>query len=213
MEFQGHEYRSGSSAEPEHGDNPVRSSAARPSAANNSGKKKSNKLPETKWGRIGVAAFGLLIVALFVLVIITVGLSNKNSEASIVDNDRLQAVFLETGQVYFGKITSISDDYVDLQGIYYLQTASGSTDAKSTDNTNVSLVKLGCELHAPSDRMIITRDQITFWENLQTTGQVAKAVATFEKDNPNGQKCSDTPASNSTNVQGSTNTPATTAKQ
>jgi hypothetical protein len=60
-------------------------------------------------------------------------------------------------------------------------------------------VKLGCELHAPFDQMVINRDQVTFWENLQDDGQVAKAVATFKKENPNGQKCADT--SNSTGTQ------------
>lgn len=39
--------------------------------------------------------------------------------------------------------------------------------------------------------MVINRDQVTFWENLQTSGQVATAVATFEKQNPDGQKCAD----------------------
>jgi hypothetical protein len=212
MEFQGRGYQSDEASEA-----PVRTPASRPSAAQHS-KKNSGKLNNNKWARIGAGIFGLLLLALAVWAIIGIAFSANDNEADYVNNDQLQAVFLQTGQVYFGKISTINDKYIDLGGIYYLQTSSGTAaTAQSTDNTNVSLVKLGCELHAPKDQMIITRDQVTFWENLSDSGQVAKAVATFEKDNPNGQKCSDTAASSSsTNVQGSTNTPAptdTTKKQ
>jgi hypothetical protein len=207
MEFQGRDYQSGSSSEA-----PARTPASRPSAAQHSAKKKSERFTSNKWARLGTGLFGLLLLALVVWAIIGIAFSNKTNEASYVSGDKLQAVFLQTGQVYFGKIDKINDKYIDMSGIYYLQTSSSSsTSTTSSDNTNVSLVKLGCELHAPQDRMIITRDQVTFWENLQDSGQVAKAVATFEKDNPNGQKCSNSAASSSsTNVQGSTNTPAST---
>jgi hypothetical protein len=52
--------------------------------------------------------------------------------------------------------------------------------------------------------MVVNRDQVTFWENLQDSGQVAKAVNTFIKQNPTGQKCVDQSSSsnnNSNNVQ------------
>jgi len=45
-------------------------------------------------------------------------------------------------------------------------------------------------LHGPEDQMLINRDQITFWENLKSDGQVAKAVGDYVKANPNGQTCS-----------------------
>jgi hypothetical protein len=47
--------------------------------------------------------------------------------------------------------------------------------------------------------MVINSDQVTFWENLQDNGQVAKAVSSFEKQNPNGQKCADQSSSASSN--------------
>jgi hypothetical protein len=37
--------------------------------------------------------------------------------------------------------------------------------------------------------MLINREQVTFWENLKSDGQVAKAVAEWVKQNPNGQQC------------------------
>jgi hypothetical protein len=92
-------------------------------------------------------------------------------EVDYVDADRHQAVFLTNGQVYFGKVKTISKQYIDLRGIYYLN------------------VKLGCELHGPVDQMLVNRDQVTFWENLKDDGQVAKAIDQWVKENPNGQQC------------------------
>ena len=83
-------------------------------------------------------------------------------------------------------------------------------------------MKLGCEIHAPLDQMIINRTSVTFWENLSSSGQVSKAVATWDKQNPSGQKCSDqstagssaqtTPqnANNGTTSTGTSSTPGTT---
>ncbi len=151
--------------------------------------------PDTdKVTRIVTAAVAALVALLLVFVALTVYSSNKNGEEGFVDSSKLQAVFLNTGQVYFGKISSLNNKYFVVKDIYYLQTSSnGSTAAAS--NTSVSLVKLGCELHEPYDQMVINASQVTFWENLQDNGQVAKAVATFQKQNPSGQKCTDQSAS------------------
>jgi hypothetical protein len=145
-----------------------------------------------KWNRIGVvAAVAALVILLLAIIALAVG-GGVKSEQTYVKKDKLQAVFLNTGQVYFGNIKSANSKYFVLSNIYYLQTAnsSGST-ASTSSNSNVSLVKLGCELHEPFDQMVINRDQVTFWENLQDNGQVAKAVATFKQQNPQGQKCTD----------------------
>ncbi|HEY1063948.1 MAG TPA: hypothetical protein VGE30_01485 [Candidatus Saccharimonadales bacterium] len=191
------------------------SQPAQPAATNsqysggtNAGSKKTKAGKGRDWKRLGAGGLGLLLLALVVALIATVALSSKNKESSYIDKDRLQAVFLQTGQVYFGDIKALNNNFIELENIYYLQTSNGESTASAASNANVSLVKLGCELHAPFDRMVINREQVTFWENLQADGQVAKAVETFQKDNPNGQKCADqsaAPNSNS-NVQGTQNT-------
>jgi len=158
------------------------------------------------WGRIGVVAAVVAIVVLLIAVAVlaSTGDSSKN-EAKYVDSSKLQAVFLNTGQVYFGNITALNSKYAVLSNIYYLQTSNNGQSGSSTNaSPNVTLVKLGCELHEPFDRMVINRDQITFWENLHEGGQVAKAVATFKQQNPNGQKCADQSTSSSTNSASST---------
>jgi len=163
-----------------------------------------------KWARIGVVALvaAIALLLLFLIGWLIFGVSNTK-EDKYVDSNKLQAIFLSTGQVYFGNVTTMNDRYTVLTNIYYLQTSSSDSSKSSTSSNNVSLVKLGCELHAPYDQMVINRSQITFWENLQDNGQVATAVKTFQKDNPNGQKCSDQSSSSSTSstnaTQGATN--------
>lgn len=154
------------------------------------------------------AAVAILIIA---VTIILTGIGNNN-EKKLVNKSKLQAVFLNTGQVYFGNVTELNSKYFVLNNIYYLQ-ANNTNANNNNSQSNLTLIKLGCELHEPYDQMIINRAQVTFWENLQDNGQVAKAVSTWIKQNPNGQKCSDQSNSSpntSNNVQkanqnGSTN--------
>lgn len=165
-----------------------------------SGAPKKRSRDRNKWTRIftvtGVGLVTILLVALIAVIVLGPG----NSEKDYVDTNKLQAVFLNTGQVYFGNIKTLNANYFVLNNIYYLQQTNGNSGSSSNSaGSNVTLVKLGCELHEPYDQMVINSSQVTFWENLQDNGQVAKAVANFEKQNPNGLKCADQSSSSSTN--------------
>lgn len=164
---------------------------AQTTAAGNSGHNKKAKQDKNVVTRVATVVLGLAVLVLIGAALVAVLSGNVKPEKSYVDTTKLQAVFLNTGQVYFGSIKSMNSKYFVLSNIYYLQTAGSGNNSTSNTNSSVTLVKLGCELHEPFDQMIINRDQVTFWENLQDNGQVAKAVATFQKQNPNGQKCAD----------------------
>lgn len=169
-----------------------------PAGPATSSKKKHGR--SGKWGRLGVVVIVGAVVVLLVALVAFIGFSGNNSESNYVDENKLQAVFLNTGQVYFGNIKNLNNKYFVLTNIYYLQQTNGnssSSSASSSAGNNVTLVKLGCELHEPYDQMVINASQVTFWENLQDNGQVAKAVSTFQKDNPNGLKCTDQSSSSS----------------
>jgi hypothetical protein len=171
-----------------------------PAAQPKSEGKKGLKGPRGKWGKIASMAM-LVVVALLMLGVIGILVTSRDrSESSYIDSSKLQAVFLTNDQVYFGKISKLTGKTLVLNNVYYLQTQS--TTQKSNDNSNVSLVKLGCELHKPFDTMVINRAEVQFWENLQADGQVANAVKSFQDQNPNGQKCSTT-TNTGTGVQGS----------
>ena len=151
--------------------------------------------------------FGSTILVLALIVFLVIG--GPNRESKFVNTGEYQAVFLNNGQVYFGHIKDLNSKFLRVQNIYYLrQTQSPQPDQSTSNaNSNFSLVKLGCEIHGPSDEMVINRDQITFWENLKSDGQVAKAVDAFVKQNPTGQQCSQTTQNTTTPT-----TPSTTKK-
>lgn len=121
-----------------------------------------------------------IVVVLAVVLLGVVGWFAYNMFASPdgVKKDRYQAVFLSNGQVYFCKLSNVTANYVDCNDIYYLQVQqSVQPDAKATEqNPQVSLAKLGSELHGPDDQMKINRDQILFWENLKDDGKVVEAI-------------------------------------
>ena len=100
-----------------------------------------------------------------------------------------QAVFLTNGQVYFGKVSHVDSSYVKLTDIYYLQVQQTvqpkDNTAANASNQQVSLAKLGGELHGPEDVMFVSRQQVLFWENLKSDGKVAKAISDYKAS---GQK-------------------------
>ncbi len=104
-----------------------------------------------------------------------------------INKESHQAVFLKTGQVYFGKITKLTETQLTLENIYYLKAGSGAKPTTAAEVANptgdVSLVKLGGELHGPEDVMYIERKEVTFWENLKTDSKVSKAIKQFETQN------------------------------
>jgi hypothetical protein len=137
------------------------------------------------------------IALLFSVTIVLVGLlltillfKDSNKEEGFVDKNKYQAVFLNNGQVYFGHINELNKDYLGVSNIYYLKVSQQVQPGQQATQNDVSLVKLGCELHGPQDAMLVNRDQVTFWENLKDDGQVAKAIAEYVKANPNGPDCS-----------------------
>jgi hypothetical protein len=103
------------------------------------------------------------------------------ADAAVKDK-QYQAVFLTNGQVYFGKVTHTDSSYVKLTDIYYLQVQQQvqPKDQSQSQSPQVSLAKLGGELHGPEDIMYISRQQVLFWENLKNDGKVAKAIADYK---------------------------------
>jgi hypothetical protein len=104
---------------------------------------------------------------------------------SAVKAKQYQAVFLTNGQVYFGKVSKVDGSYVKVTDIYYLQVQQtvqpkDTSAAAAAANQQVSLAKLGGELHGPEDIMYVSRQQVLFWENLKADGKVAKAIADYK---------------------------------
>ena len=91
-----------------------------------------------------------------------------------------QAVFLANGQVYFGTVQSKTRNDIELTSIYYLQSQKTSTDTTDQTQSDLKLIKLGNELHGPTDEMLINRQQVLFVENLRDDSKVVKAIKEFK---------------------------------
>lgn len=164
------------------GTSPVGQENATPSIQSTGPVRKGTKVNESKMLKI------MTVVLLFAGTLVTVALivllvfGRSNTEASYIKKTEYQAVFLNGGQVYFGKIGKYSDKYLTLSDIFYLRVNSSNTAATTTSADNVSLAKLGNELHGPEDAMVINRSEVQFWENLKDSGQVVKAITAYKKD-------------------------------
>ncbi len=124
------------------------------------------------------------------LVVIFLGLIGymfyQSTMGANIDGGKYQAVFFTNGQVYFGKLQTLNGDYMKLTDIYYLQTkaaaSSDSVQAASTSTaTDVQLIKLGNEIHGPDDEMIISKQQILFFENLKKDSKVSASIDKYQK--------------------------------
>ena len=99
-----------------------------------------------------------------------------------------QAVFLNNNQVYFGKLSNENAQFPVLKDIYYLQVNQPIQPAQTVKgapvqaavNPDINLVKLGGELHGPSDEMRINRDQILLIEDLRADSNLVKAIEKYK---------------------------------
>lgn len=172
-----------------------------------------------KWAFVSLLFCGTILVVAVVMLLALGGGGKSSTQDKYLDKNQMQAVFLNGGQVYFGKIKNITDKYMTMSGIYYLRVNQQvQPNGNTASNQDISLVKLGCELHGPQDQMVINQDQVVFWENLKSDGQVAKAVQEYIKQNPNGQQCNtqstdNSSSSNSGNTTNNTTTNTSTTKK
>ena len=93
---------------------------------------------------------------------------DRYAKKDFIDHESYQAIFLTNDQIYFGKLKDISPDYLILYNVFY---------AKVNSDGAGQLVKLGeGEPHGPRGEMIINKDQVLFWENLNFDSPVVKAI-------------------------------------
>ncbi len=92
-----------------------------------------------------------------------------------IDSSGYQAVFIDNGQVYFGKLQE-GDDWYTLTDVFYLNTCAAGVDSKE----NLSLAKLGNEVHGPEDAMRINKEHVLFVEKMKSDSKVVQAIINFK---------------------------------
>lgn len=123
---------------------------------------------------------------LMAVLLVTLTLTKETLPKVAFDPQKYYAVFLTNGQVYFGHLTRVRAGYLAMSDIFYLQVKQPlqepKEEAKEKSKSELSLVKLGQELHGPEDTMIINRNQVLFFEPLKDDGKVVQAIKKYKKE-------------------------------
>jgi hypothetical protein len=88
-----------------------------------------------------------------------------------------RAVFLTNNQVYFGHFWDVPfAGTITLRNVYYLQFAEQSQQLNQPIQSPLKLVKLGDEIHGPTDEMVIPMSQVLFWETLRSDSAIVTTI-------------------------------------
>ena len=149
-----------------------------------------------KGGKKGLASLiiilAIVIIAVFIVVLGLRYLPGVVNPIAKVSSSQWQGVFLTNGQVYFGKVKSVSGKTLLLEEIYYLQvvekplqrTQEGGETAGQTQQ-ELTLIKLGNEIHGPTDAMTINRDHVLLTVKLKDDSRVVQAIKQYLEDQKN----------------------------
>ena len=189
----------------------TRPAGTEPASVGQSAGNRGSRMKESKVSRILVITMLFLVTAVGVSLLALLIFGGKSTEASYVKKDKYQAVFLNGGQVYFGKIGKYDTKFLTLSDIYYLRVNQQVQPGQTQASNDVSLAKLGNELHGPEDSMVINRTEVQFWENLKDDGQVVKAITAYKKDPSAANAATPSTQQSSGNQQQTNTTPTTPA--
>lgn len=142
-----------------------------------------NTIPPTLKGRVAnkrTRRFVSTLMAILLALLIAGLLWKAVSGVEKPQPDRYQAVFLDNGQVFFGKLKNTAGPYLKLEKSYYTQNQklpeNATEEQKAATSNNVSLVKFGKEVYGLDDTLMIRAEQVLFWQNLRTDSKVSKAM-------------------------------------
>lgn len=86
--------------------------------------------------------------------------------------DRYQAVFLEDGQVLFGRLREARDGYFELVDAFVIQEVPGEEDAPPTQE----LRSVRDALHEPDGNVLLRREHVVRIDNLAPDAEVAATM-------------------------------------
>ena len=127
--------------------------------------------------KLRAAGLGAATVLAALLVVGTAGCGTTSAKSTGVPtfDTQYQAVLLDTGLVYYGKISGLDTDYPTLRDVYYVQQ---STDPQTKAVNNV-LIRRGNEWHGPS-LTVLNSKHIVLVEPVGAGSKVAQLIAAEE---------------------------------
>lgn len=89
-----------------------------------------------------------------------------------LDSARHQAVILSNDKVYFGRLSSHSDDFYRLSDAFFLRETRESPEAEPVR----ALLPVNREIHAPENSMLIRKDEVVLVENLDKDSPILTEI-------------------------------------
>ena len=123
----------------------------------------------------------LLLGTIAVLVVASIGLLMLwfRASHSLKLDTTYQAVLLDNGQVYYGKVDRIGDEFSVLTDVYYIQ---NQVDPQTKEMKNI-LIRRGNEWHSPNRTYVATR-HVVMIEPVTPGSKVAELIAALKNKNP-----------------------------
>lgn len=119
---------------------------------------------------------GIIFLFLFVVFFVFLFLRLQMNDLQSRETD-YQAVFLDNGQVYFGKLVEKRGDFYRLKEVYYVQQGAANLQL----DMDFKILKLGNEVHGPEDFMDINQQHILFVEDMKSDSKVVQAILEYLK--------------------------------
>jgi hypothetical protein len=123
---------------------------------------------------------GVKVALIFILVSMFLGCTEKPKISLTTD---YQAIFLDNGQAFFGKLENAGSPYPILTDVFYIQRIVN----KNTNEVTNTLIKRGSEWHGP-DRMYINARHIVLIEPVSSGSRVATLIKEAKTQAPNAGK-------------------------
>jgi hypothetical protein len=119
--------------------------------------------------------FKILPYFLFLVctIILLQGCAKKSDQKINIDAE-YKAVFLDNGQVFFGKVEEAGPSYLVLKDVFYVQSHVIQQEKDKREVRNI-LIKRGNEWHSP-DRMYLTLNHIVFIEPVAPSSRVGDLI-------------------------------------
>lgn len=138
--------------------------------------------PETKpkSSKSFLSFLSLLLKTILVIVVVYGGVIGSKfliKKFSTQERQDYAAVFLANGQVYFGKIYKIESQEIIMNDVFYLQVNDGTN---GLNQSHFNLVKLGTEIHGPTDELFINKSQVVFYEYLRPDSKLVESIKNYK---------------------------------
>ena len=115
-----------------------------------------HKLEMPRGLRIVTMILLVTVTTLLVTIIVFFVMTGPRNEKSLVEG-KAQALWLDNGQVYFGKVSTVNSQYMVLSNAQYL--------------------RFDCTLEKERPEVVINRSNVVVWENLTDQEHVDKVLS------------------------------------